>query len=357
MKKNLLLAAFLMGSYLTVSAQTYQAEYFSNLTVGNLSTDITGETPGQDNWNVFATNGATETLTTTTTNMDASSIQVVDAGGEYGNALQLTGPNGDRGAAYAWKNGLTDFWTNRTAGNDIIEVEFSYFTGPATTSLNNMRAVIFSADGSKVLSGINIARNTGYISGLGYYSGSGGVGGYIFSLGTEEQPNVVLPENTWVRVGFSYNSVTGEITFKVGEDVAGSVIGAAPGDSPSEVDIYVISGSTQTVSNAASSIAWFDNVRVEANATDTLLGVNDVVAVTSEFSIYPNPANDVINIANADALVNNVAISDINGRTVKSVKFDGVADAQVNVSDLASGVYMMTVSSDKGTTTKKIVKN
>lgn len=81
-------------------------------------------------------------------------------------------------------------------------------------------------------------------------------------------------------------------------------------------------------------------------------------AVASQFSVFPNPATNVINIANADnALVNGVAIVDLNGRTVKSVKFDGVANAEINVADLASGVYIMTIASDKGTATKKIVKN
>ncbi|MHA3789366.1 T9SS type A sorting domain-containing protein [Flavobacterium hauense] len=83
-------------------------------------------------------------------------------------------------------------------------------------------------------------------------------------------------------------------------------------------------------------------------------GVNE--NVLASLSVYPNPTSDVVNVA-VDALVSNVAIADLNGRTVKSVKFDGVSNASVNVSDLASGIYMMTVSSDKGTTTKKIVKN
>jgi hypothetical protein len=80
--------------------------------------------------------------------------------------------------------------------------------------------------------------------------------------------------------------------------------------------------------------------------------------VASQLSVFPNPANNVINVTNADnILVNGITIADLNGRTVKTVKFDGVSEAQVNVSDLASGIYMMTISSDKGTTTKKIVKN
>ena len=78
----------------------------------------------------------------------------------------------------------------------------------------------------------------------------------------------------------------------------------------------------------------------------------------SSFSVYPNPANDVVNVGNTEnVLINNVKIVDLNGRTVKNVALSGVVDTQVNISDLSSGVYMITVSSDKGNLTKKIIKN
>ena len=80
--------------------------------------------------------------------------------------------------------------------------------------------------------------------------------------------------------------------------------------------------------------------------------------ISSKFSISHNPANDLLTIANADnMLVNGVTITDLNGRNVKKVSFDGVANAQVNVSDLASGLYIINVTSDKGIATKKFVKN
>lgn len=97
---------------------------------------------------------------------------------------------------------------------------------------------------------------------------------------------------------------------------------------------------------------YIDDVVVTAET----LSVNNHLA--SQFSVFPNPATNVININNADnILVNGVEIIDINGRTVKSAKFDGVSNAQINISDLATGMYMMNIASDKGTTTKKIVKN
>jgi hypothetical protein len=88
---------------------------------------------------------------------------------------------------------------------------------------------------------------------------------------------------------------------------------------------------------------------------DGLAGLDGQLA--SNFKVYPNPSSNVVNVNSANALVNAVNFTDLNGRIVKSAKFNGVADAQVNISDLASGVYMMNISSDKGTTVKKIVKN
>jgi len=148
--------------------------------------------------------------------------------------------------------------------------------------------------------------------------------------------------NTWFTLTTNYDFEAGTITYLIDDAVIfeGTVFA---GDA---IDQFVA-----VHDNWAGSSLYIDNL-----VLDTTASTNDVLA--SKFSVYPNPANNVINIANAEnILVNGVVISDLNGRTVKNVSFDGVAEAQINVSDLASGMYMMTVSSDKGTMTKKIVKN
>ena len=100
-------------------------------------------------------------------------------------------------------------------------------------------------------------------------------------------------------------------------------------------------------------LLFLDNIKVTVGGTASV-----DKALASSFTVSPNPTNSIINISNANnTLFSAVTVADINGRTVKSSKFDGVANAQINVSDLASGVYMMTVTSDKGNITKKIVKN
>ncbi|RZJ33853.1 MAG: T9SS type A sorting domain-containing protein [Flavobacterium sp.] len=91
--------------------------------------------------------------------------------------------------------------------------------------------------------------------------------------------------------------------------------------------------------------------------TSSNLSVNQALA--NKFSVYPNPANNVVTISSADAIgVNNISITDLNGRVVKNVKVtDAPQSIEVNVSDLSSGMYMMNISSAEGTAVKKIVKN
>jgi hypothetical protein len=80
--------------------------------------------------------------------------------------------------------------------------------------------------------------------------------------------------------------------------------------------------------------------------------------LSSKFNVNPNPAKDIVNITNTENMfVNAVNFTDLNGRIVKSLSFDKISNVQINVSDLSTGVYMMNIFSDKGTATKKIIKN
>ena len=97
----------------------------------------------------------------------------------------------------------------------------------------------------------------------------------------------------------------------------------------------------------------------------TFNGVNMLLEGTSDLSVelldmdkvkvYPNPANDVINIANAVDSIEKVTITDLNGRVVKTVVL-GVNEAQINISDLSQGVYLLNATSNGATVTEKIVK-
>lgn len=75
----------------------------------------------------------------------------------------------------------------------------------------------------------------------------------------------------------------------------------------------------------------------------------------NNFSIYPNPVVDIINISSLNNTeISKVAITDINGRIVKEV-ISSVNNFSVN--ELNAGIYFLKIFTKEGTGTSKFVKN
>lgn len=78
----------------------------------------------------------------------------------------------------------------------------------------------------------------------------------------------------------------------------------------------------------------------------------------NKFSAYPNPVNDIVTVTNSEnATFNEISITDINGRTVKTVNAGNVSELQINISELNAGIYFMNISSENGKAVKKFIKN
>ena len=111
-----------------------------------------------------------------------------------------------------------------------------------------------------------------------------------------------------------------------------------------------------TLSNAAGQIvrdngAYGAMARYYLHFTNNGGGSNGIDGTEiPSVSIYPNPVNDMLNIAAQE--LRRVDILDMNGRTVMSG-----TDTQVNVSTLAAGMYIARVTTETGVTLKKVVKN
>ncbi|WP_157208964.1 T9SS type A sorting domain-containing protein [Mariniflexile maritimum] len=74
---------------------------------------------------------------------------------------------------------------------------------------------------------------------------------------------------------------------------------------------------------------------------------------TVDFAIYPNPANDVLNISTSSKMAS-VEVSNITGQTM----FTKIGVKRIDISSLSSGMYFLTVKSEEGaSTTKKFIKN
>lgn len=71
--------------------------------------------------------------------------------------------------------------------------------------------------------------------------------------------------------------------------------------------------------------------------------------------IYPNPTSSFVHIDLGSLLGNELTLMDMKGRIIQSKKdFDSLA--VLNVEHLANGIYLLDIKTDKGSITKKIIK-
>ena len=135
----------------------------------------------------------------------------------------------------------------------------------------------------------------------------------------------------------------------------------------------IVTGSAPTGDTALSTLVRCGSVGANngCNRTFTAPTINNVaMKITANpglktntfaaalFTVVPNPMANVITVSNdKNLLFNSISITDINGREVKKQSFDNVSNIQMNVADLASGMYMIKISSAEGYVIKKIFKD
>ena len=86
---------------------------------------------------------------------------------------------------------------------------------------------------------------------------------------------------------------------------------------------------------------------------DRSLGSQQVLA--SSISMYPNPANDVVTIASPTSAITLVEIRDIRGRLIQKQAVSGHRVAALNVASLDSVIYLVTIATDRGSISKKLI--
>lgn len=96
--------------------------------------------------------------------------------------------------------------------------------------------------------------------------------------------------------------------------------------------------------------AYIDNFQIN----EPTASVNDFFS--QNISIYPNPASDIFNLSSATSTIENITLTDLNGRTVKNINVNSLSSAEVNISDLTTGMYFVTVQTDNGSGSTKIIK-
>jgi hypothetical protein len=75
--------------------------------------------------------------------------------------------------------------------------------------------------------------------------------------------------------------------------------------------------------------------------------------LTEELVVYPNPANDILNI-NSNTLVSNVKVMNYLGQTIDNINVTGMA-VTINTSTYDAGIYFIQIETEKGISTQKII--
>ena len=147
-------------------------------------------------------------------------------------------------------------------------------------------------------------------------------------------------------VDFTVFSPSGEVVaYGVDEDSDCSITWAATEDGAYIIGISEAGncGVPNTIDNGYPAIT---NNGVASTENFAKLGLN----------VFPNPVSDIVNITSPEANIEAVTITDLNGRTVKSINFNNVEETTVDASDLASGIYLMNITANGTVATQKIVK-
>jgi len=306
MKKQLLIAGLLLGTFVSVNAQTTSFETSEGFTTGLIG--------GQNGW-VIA--GAT---------MPAANANIVDDLASDGlNSLHITGTNTqsttligvyspDYAIASPQVEVSQDVYIDALGGSDVY-VDALDVDG---VSLFLTSRVIFDYQG-------NIRLVTGIANNALVYQTVG-----------------VFTANTWYTLKVNYDFTANTIVYTLNGTLlySGVVYNGEQADRLGfRYDNY-------------QSGFYADNIKIGA----TVLATNDNVAA-SQFSVFPNPVSNVLNVSSEKSAITGITVTDLNGRIVKQANVSNLAKADVNVSELSAGVYLVNIKSDKGSVTKKIVKN
>ncbi|GGE44200.1 T9SS type A sorting domain-containing protein [Psychroflexus planctonicus] len=74
-----------------------------------------------------------------------------------------------------------------------------------------------------------------------------------------------------------------------------------------------------------------------------------------EFSIYPNPAKDLLHMESQKNKIEQITIYNLNGKQVLNSTYN--ENQPIDISNLAKGMYLVKVKTENGSLTKKLIKD
>lgn len=110
---------------------------------------------------------------------------------------------------------------------------------------------------------------------------------------------------------------------------------------------------TERIEQNWTGSSWENETRDRRSYPRCALAISEATVV--DFKMYPNPASEQIVIALKEQTVATLQIVDSQGKMLYTTQFDSVVHS-VPVSELSAGIYFISITTEHGTTTKKMVK-
>jgi len=102
--------------------------------------------------------------------------------------------------------------------------------------------------------------------------------------------------------------------------------------------------------------AIMDHILALNETQYTAVGLKNI-NISEQFSVYPNPANDII-IVNSESALSQLKIYDLSGKMVKQIKLSGELHKEINIFNLKNGAYIIEAETLAGDSfSMKFLKN
>ncbi len=339
MKKQILFVATLLFATQLTTAQVLYSENFDNLTLGNVGTDFTGATPGQGGWYTFSN--------TATANQSNNYFKII-AEPSRGKVLEITSPvvnnNTSNRTSTAIIKDLEKNWNNRSVGNDVLKIEYDFYTNESLTNITSDNGHMIVAIKQYALfylyyGGVTGSTRVAYVT-------TGG-------LGTILSPTI-LPKKTWLKLVYYVDFTNQKLYFRIPALAINEVKTTAVDMSNDLATALHLTSMTGTAPYNQ-SVYKYDNIIVSAVNTIPTASVDTVLS--SKFNIYPNPVTNMLTITNSENItIKKLTVYDVNGKTIKEQKGSFEKEHTLNVDNLSAGTYLLHIKTESGTAVKSFIK-
>lgn len=348
--KKILSSLLLTSATLMMFGQVVFTENFDALNNGNVGTDVTGATVGQNSWyTLYGANGDYQIATIDAAHNKSLTIASYNSYDATTNSTLNTRIAAKLPTATA------------TTGNNILQFKFDFYTG-ASTGTGSVQMRVWGLDGttSRTLGGFSYNVSTKVLTGLATANNlvaptppitTPALGPTLYSF-TLSGVNLILAANTWYTLTYEYNKTTGVSTWKYptgsgSTSTTSTSYSLIPGMVAQDYYLYNITSTSNTISNQFS----FDNILAQFGNAVTL-GTSETKNLNiGSITIYPNPTSDILNIK-TDSKINNVSVVDFAGRKVNVKLYDN----KIDVRGFPPGTYIINVETKDGILTEKFIK-